>query len=56
MESAVKGIQLGEKEKSGFVEAVGWIRLGHAKVLQDPFDLTRFGKILSFKPLSAWKN
>ena len=39
MESALKGIQLGEKEKSGFVEAVGWIRMGHAKILEDPFDL-----------------
>jgi len=40
MESAAKGIELGKREKSGFVEAVGWIRLGHAKVLQDPFFLT----------------
>ncbi|QUW22334.1 hypothetical protein JSQ81_01715 [Sporosarcina sp. Marseille-Q4063] len=40
MESAAKGIALGKREKSGFAEAVGWIRLGHAKVLQDPFELT----------------
>ena len=40
MESAANGVQHGKREKSGFVEAVGWIRLGHSKVLQDPFDLT----------------
>jgi LuxR family transcriptional regulator, maltose regulon positive regulatory protein len=40
MVSAAKGIELGKREKSGFVEAVGWIRQGHAKILQDPFDLT----------------
>ena len=54
MESALKGIQLGEKEKSGFVEAVGWIRMGHAKVLQDPFDLTRTGNMTIFKRLIVW--
>ncbi|MHA6261107.1 BTAD domain-containing putative transcriptional regulator [Sporosarcina sp. CAU 1771] len=39
MTSALKGIRLGVKEKSGFAEAVGWIRLGHAKILADPYDL-----------------
>ncbi|WP_438310521.1 BTAD domain-containing putative transcriptional regulator [Sporosarcina sp. FA9] len=38
-ESAKKGIELGEREKSGFVEAVGWIRMGHVKVLSDPYNL-----------------
>ena len=39
MESASKGIELGEKGKSGFVEAVGRIRMGHAKIIQDPSEL-----------------
>ena len=43
MESASKGIELGKREKSGFVEAVGWIRMGHAKILQDAYDLSRPG-------------
>lgn len=37
--SAYKGIETGIREKSGFVEAVGLIRLGHSEVLTDPFDL-----------------
>lgn len=37
--SAEKGIETGIQEKSGFVEAVGLIRLGHSEVLTDPFDL-----------------
>ena len=53
MESAAKGIQLGKREKSGFVEAVGWIRMGHAKVLQDPFDLTD-PEHDYFKRLNVW--
>ncbi|MDW0116960.1 BTAD domain-containing putative transcriptional regulator [Sporosarcina thermotolerans] len=39
MESAAKGIRLGVAEKSGFIEAVGRIRMGHAKILADPTDL-----------------
>ena len=39
MDNAEKGIELGERAKMGFVEAVGWIRMGHAKVLQDPYEL-----------------
>ncbi|MEZ7170417.1 BTAD domain-containing putative transcriptional regulator [Sporosarcina sp. OR05] len=35
MECAANGIRLGEEEKSAFIEAVGWIRMGHAKVLHD---------------------
>ncbi|WP_391122903.1 BTAD domain-containing putative transcriptional regulator [Psychrobacillus sp. L3] len=37
--AAIKGIETGSREKSGFVEAVGWIRRGHAEILDDPFDL-----------------
>ena len=37
--SAMRGIEMGIKEKSGFVEAVGWTRKGHAEILVDPFDL-----------------
>ena len=37
--SAGKGIETGIREKSGFVEAVGLIRLGHSEVLTDSFDL-----------------
>jgi DNA-binding SARP family transcriptional activator len=37
--AAIKGIETGIREKSGFVEAVGFIRRGHAEVLDDPFDL-----------------
>lgn len=37
--SAIKGIETGIKERSGFVEAVGFIRLGHSEVLTDSFDL-----------------
>ncbi|NME05444.1 BTAD domain-containing putative transcriptional regulator [Psychrobacillus sp. BL-248-WT-3] len=37
--AANKGIETGIKEKSGFVEAVGWIRKGHAEILHNPFDL-----------------
>ena len=36
---ALKGIEHGEKGKSGFVEAVGRIRMGHAKILQNPSEL-----------------
>ncbi|MCM3743868.1 hypothetical protein M3193_06905 [Sporosarcina luteola] len=36
LESASRGIQLGRKEKSGFIEAVGLIRMGHAKIIADP--------------------
>ncbi len=39
MESASRGIELGERGKSGFVEAVGRIRMGHAKVIQDSSEL-----------------
>ena len=39
MESASKGIEVGEREKSGFVEAVGRIRMGHAKTIHDPSEL-----------------
>ena len=39
MESALKGIELGERGKSGFVEAVGRIRMGHAKTIQDSSEL-----------------
>lgn len=38
LQTAIRGIQLGVSEKSGFVEAVGKIRRGHAEVLADPFD------------------
>ncbi|TQR19486.1 BTAD domain-containing putative transcriptional regulator [Psychrobacillus vulpis] len=38
-QTAIKGIETGIREKSGFVEAVGWIRRGHAEILDDPFDL-----------------
>ncbi|WP_203248799.1 BTAD domain-containing putative transcriptional regulator [Sporosarcina beigongshangi] len=38
-ESASRGIELGERGKSGFVEAVGRIRMGHAKMIQDPTEL-----------------
>ncbi|MFC4411229.1 BTAD domain-containing putative transcriptional regulator [Chungangia koreensis] len=38
-ESADHGIAIGQKEKSGFVEAVGNIRKGHAEYLINPFDL-----------------
>lgn len=37
--SATKGIETGIREKSGFVEAVGLIRLGHSEVLTDSFEL-----------------
>ncbi|MER2171007.1 MAG: BTAD domain-containing putative transcriptional regulator [Psychrobacillus psychrodurans] len=37
--AANKGIEIGIKEKSAFVEAVGWIRKGHAEILYNPFDL-----------------
>ncbi|WP_186321314.1 BTAD domain-containing putative transcriptional regulator [Bacillus sp. FJAT-22090] len=37
--SANKGIEMGIREKSGFVEAVGWIRKGHAEFLANPLDL-----------------
>lgn len=37
--SAIKGIDTGIREKSSFVEAVGWIRRGHAEILDNPFDL-----------------
>lgn len=40
-ESADHGIEIGLKEKSGFVEAVGIIRKGHAEYLLDPFDLEK---------------
>ena len=39
MESASRGIELGERGKSGFVEAVGRIRMGHAKIIQHPSEL-----------------
>lgn len=38
-QAAIKGIEIGINEKSGFVEAVGYIRRGHAEVLGDSFDL-----------------
>ena len=37
--AAIKGIETGKREKSGFVEAVGWIRRGHAEILENGFDL-----------------
>lgn len=37
--AAIKGIETGYREKSVFVEAVGWIRRGHAEILDNPFDL-----------------
>ncbi|SES11679.1 BTAD domain-containing putative transcriptional regulator [Psychrobacillus sp. OK032] len=37
--SAIKGIETGIRERSSFVEAVGWIRRGHAEILENPFDL-----------------
>lgn len=40
-ESADHGIAIGQKEKSGFVEAVGNIRKGHAEYLLNPFDLRK---------------
>ena len=55
MESASKGIQLGEKEKSGFVEAVGRIRMGHAKIIQDSFELHVPENII-FKRFNEWKS
>ncbi|MFC5604685.1 BTAD domain-containing putative transcriptional regulator [Sporosarcina koreensis] len=39
LESAARGIQLGRTEKSGFIEAVGLIRMGHAKIIADPGDV-----------------
>lgn len=36
---AENGIRIGEEEKSAFIEAVGRIRLGHAKILEDPSDM-----------------
>ncbi|MCG7344372.1 hypothetical protein MHZ92_09515 [Sporosarcina sp. ACRSL] len=36
LDSAARGIELGREEKSGFIEAVGMIRMGHAKILSDP--------------------
>ncbi len=36
---ASKGIETGIKEKSGFVEAVAWIRKGHAEFLTNPYNL-----------------
>ncbi|WP_262173751.1 BTAD domain-containing putative transcriptional regulator [Saccharococcus sp. Marseille-Q5394] len=39
LESAARGIQLGRKEKSGFIEAVGLIRMGHAKIIADRGDV-----------------
>ncbi|MFJ8064549.1 BTAD domain-containing putative transcriptional regulator [Psychrobacillus sp. NPDC096426] len=36
--SAIKGIETGIRETSSFVEAVGWIRRGHAEILDNPFD------------------
>lgn len=39
MRSANKGIETGIREQSGFVEAVGWIRKGHAEFLASSFDL-----------------
>ncbi|WP_313892343.1 BTAD domain-containing putative transcriptional regulator [Psychrobacillus sp.] len=38
-ETSLKGVEIGLREKSGFVEAVGWIRKGHSEILDDPFDL-----------------
>lgn len=38
-QAAIKGIETGNREKSGFVEAVGWIRRGHAEILDNPFDM-----------------
>lgn len=38
-ESAAKGIELGKAEKSGFIEAVGLIRMGHAKTIADAGDV-----------------
>ncbi|MFS0688496.1 BTAD domain-containing putative transcriptional regulator [Sporosarcina sp. 179-K 8C2 HS] len=39
LESAARGIQLGKAEKSGFIEAVGLIRMGHAITITDPGDI-----------------
>jgi len=39
MESASKGIEVGERGKSGFVEAVGRIRMGHATTIHDSSEL-----------------
>jgi len=39
IESASKGIEVGERGKSGFVEAVARIRMGHAKTIQDSSEL-----------------
>ena len=40
LESAARGIRLGKAEKSGFIEAVGRIRMGHAKIISDPGNIT----------------
>ncbi|MBD7985160.1 hypothetical protein H9649_11220 [Sporosarcina sp. Sa2YVA2] len=37
---AENGIRLGKEEKSSFIEAVGRIRLGHAKILEDASDMS----------------
>src|SRR5690606_35413064 len=39
LESAARGFQLGRTEKSGFIEAVGLIRMGHSKIINDPGDV-----------------
>ena len=39
MDSASKGIEVGERGKSGFVEAVGRIRMGHATTIHDSSEL-----------------
>lgn len=38
LESAARGIELGKAEKSGFIEAVGLIRMGHARTIADSGD------------------
>lgn len=40
LESAARGIQLGKAEKSGFIEAVGLIRMGHARTIADSGNVT----------------
>ena len=55
MECASKGIELGERGKSGFVEAVGRIRMGHAKILQDPSEL-HVPEQYYLKRLDIWMN
>ena len=50
-----RGIELGERVNRGFVEAVGRIRMGHAKMIQHPSDLHKPEQYYSQR-LGVWRN